>query len=121
MFRRQRIFPRGGQKQTRKGRIGRKISLSQLDGNKEKSPEHVYQYLRPCIPSKNIYINSFSTSMMKLPPMSFPTLFYRDGILSMPGYTFNKVSFLKSIVRLSFDANPIGQSMARYRRNDNAC
>jgi hypothetical protein len=66
-------------------------------------------------------ITHFSTSMMKLAPMSVPTLFFRDGILSMPGYTFNKVSFLKSIVRPSFHANPLGQSMARYRRNDNAC
>lgn len=47
MFKRQRIIPsKGGQKQTRKGRTARRISLSsQLDGSKEKPPEHVYQYL----------------------------------------------------------------------------
>ena len=38
---------------------------------------------------------SLATSMMKLAPMSVHTLYFRDGILSMPGYTFNKVSFFE--------------------------
>ena len=50
---------------------------------------------------------------------SFPTLYFRDGVLSIPGYTFEKVSISTRSIGVFADCIPIpGSTMARYRKYD---